>query len=89
MQKTIEFHLPTGTDVRPVAMLVQIASQYESKVYLECGDKNINAKSIMGVMSMALNNGAAITVTTTGPDEEEALNRVADYLSGAGNEYGH
>ncbi len=85
MQKTIEVHLPTGTDVRPVAMLVQIASQYESKVYLETDDKNINAKSIMGVMSMALNNGASITVSTTGPDEEEALNSVADYLSGANN----
>lgn len=85
MQKSIEVNLPTGTDVRPVAMLVQIASQFESKVYLETGDKNINAKSIMGVMSMALNNGATITVSTTGPDEEEALNSVASYLSGANN----
>lgn len=85
MQKTVQVNLPTGTDVRPVAMLVQIASQYESKVYLESEDKNINAKSIMGVMSMALNNGASITINTTGPDEEEALNSVADYLSGASN----
>lgn len=82
MQKSIEVHLPEGADVRPVAMLVQIASQYESKVYLETDSKNINAKSIMGVMSMTLNDGDTITVSAIGPDEEAALTNVVSYLSG-------
>lgn len=85
MQKTVTISLPTSADVRPVAVLVQLASQYESKVYLNAGDKSINAKSIMGVMSMALKNGEPITVSTTGPDEEDALASIADYLSGQTN----
>ncbi len=82
MQKSVQVQLPTGSDVRPVAMLVQIASQYESKVYLTSDNKNINAKSIMGVMSMSLNNGDTVVVSADGPDEEAALNMVTSYLSG-------
>ncbi len=82
MQKSVTVQLPTDADVRPVAVLVQIASQYECKVYLDSRDKNINAKSIMGVMSMAMKNGDEITISTNGPDEEAALSHIAGYLSG-------
>ncbi len=88
MQKSIQVQLPSDADARPVAMLVQIASQYESKVYLATENKTINAKSIMGVMSMALNNGDTVTVSATGPDEEAALTNVTGYLSGE-QHHGH
>lgn len=82
MQKSVTVQLPTGADARPVAVLVQIANQYECKVYLDSRDKSINAKSIMGVMSMAIKNGDEITISTSGTDEEAALNHIAGYLSG-------
>ena len=59
-----------GLDARPIAMLVQKASQFESNVYIEILDqKKINAKSIMGMMSLALQEGDEVTVVAEGEDE--------------------
>lgn len=52
IEKTVVVSMSGDAEERPVAVLVQIASRYESKVYLVSGDKKINAKSIMGMMSM-------------------------------------
>ena len=60
----------TGFDGRPIALLVQEASQYASKIYIQIGEKNINAKSIMGMMSLSLADGEKITVVTEGEDDE-------------------
>ena len=66
---------------RPVAHLVQEASQYASQVYIVMGSKKINAKSIMGMMSMNFANGSEITIAADGQDEEAAVNALADYLT--------
>ena len=55
--KEITIRLENGLEARPVAMLVQVASKYDSSVYLEAGDKRVNAKSIMGMMSLGLDTG--------------------------------
>ena len=67
---------------RPVAHLVQEASQYASQVYIVMGSKKINAKSIMGMMTLGLNAGESITVTANGGDEKEAIDNIEKYLSG-------
>ena len=82
MQKSIEIKLPKGLEVTPVAMLVQIASQFESSIYLEAEGKRINAKSIMGMMSLALDNGEKVTLICNGIDEAEAEKKMEDYLLG-------
>ena len=69
-------------DGRPIALLVQEASQYASKVYIQTDGKNINAKSIMGMMSLGLDSGDMVTVIADGPDEEDAVTNMADYLCG-------
>ena len=71
--KEITIRLENGLEARPVAMLVQVASKYDSSVYLEAGDKRVNAKSIMGVMSLPLINGTEIVLDVEGQDEEEAI----------------
>ena len=63
-------------------MLVQVASQYESSVYLEYGDKRVNAKSIMGMMTLVLVAGDTVTVTADGSDEEMAVDAIVTYLAG-------
>ena len=65
-------------------MLVQIASTFESKIYLqsEDGTVKVNAKSIMGMMSMGLSAGENVIVTAEGTDEEAAVAGIAEYLSG-------
>ena len=58
VEREIEIKLAGGLEARPVAMLVQVASQYESSVYIQTSEnKRVNAKSIMGMMSLGLNAG--------------------------------
>jgi catabolite repression HPr-like protein len=82
LSKKIVIKIPTGLEARPVALLVQVASQYESHVYVECEDKKVNAKSIMGMMSLGLPAGEEIIVTTDGPDEDVAMENIEKYLFG-------
>lgn len=72
-----------GFDGRPIALLVQEASQYASKVYIQIGEKNINAKSIMGMMSLSLKNGERITVVTDGEDEKKAAEGIRTFFANA------
>lgn len=69
-----------GLDGRPIALLVQEASQYASKVYIEVDDKKINAKSIMGMMSLNLSEGEEVTVMTEGEDEEKAAEGIRTFF---------
>jgi phosphotransferase system HPr (HPr) family protein len=61
---------------------VQKASVFDSKVYIASGDKKVNAKSIMGMMSLGLLKGETLTVITDGDDEKEALESIDSFLSG-------
>ncbi len=82
IEKSIKIQLSGGLEARPVAMLVQVASQHESSVYIESEGKKVNAKSIMGMMSLALGTGESVTVIADGRDEEAAISDIEDYLSG-------
>ena len=66
---------------RPVAHLVQEASQYTSQVYIVMGSKKINAKSIMGMMTLGLSAGESVVVSAEGEDEAEAIENIEKYLS--------
>mgnify|MGYP000852370888 CR=1 FL=1 len=79
--KEICIKIPTGLEARPVALLVQVASQYECSIYVVSNDKRVNAKSIMGMMSLGLSSGESVTVTADGPDEKSAIENIEKYLS--------
>lgn len=70
-----------GLEARPIAMLVQKASQFTSRVHIEIGTKKVNAKSIMGMMSLSVCGGDEVVVVTEGADEEVAANEIELYLS--------
>ena len=80
--KSMKGLLEGGTDVRPVALLVQEASKYDSRVYIRMGNKKVNAKSIMGMMSLGLTNGEELEVIAEGEDEESAVQGIEHFLSG-------
>ncbi len=82
LEKSMKVQLKNGLEARPVAVLVQVASQHESTVYIETTGKRVNAKSIMGMMSLGLDNGAEITVVADGKDEKEAVASIEKFLSG-------
>ena len=81
VSKESTINIPTGLEARPVALLVQVASQYESRILIESGDKKVNAKSIMGMMGLGLIAGESVQVTADGSDEEAALAEIEKYLS--------
>lgn len=80
LERTVKVAMTEGTEERPVAVLVQIASQYESQIHLVSDDKKINAKSIMGMMSMGFTEGQEITVIADGKDEAAAVKEISEYL---------
>ena len=80
--KAVRIQLSSGLEARPVAMLVQVASQHDSTVYLESEGRRVNAKSIMGMMSLGLDTGEMVTVIADGPDEETAVDDIAKDLCG-------
>lgn len=81
-KKAVEIKLQNGLEARPVAMLVQVASKYDSSIYLESAGKKVNAKSIMGMMSLGLDAGETVIVTAEGNDEAAAVNEIEQYLCG-------
>ncbi|HIU87903.1 MAG TPA: HPr family phosphocarrier protein [Candidatus Avilachnospira avistercoris] len=72
-------NLPKEMD-RKVAILVQVASQYNSRIHLVCGNKKVNAKSIMGMMTLPLDNDDEITIEAEGSDEEAAVKAITVFL---------
>lgn len=83
--KTIRIQLESGLEARPVALLVQEASKYDSKIYVNARGKKVNAKSIMGMMTLGLDNGDELEITAEGEDEELAVENLDNFLSGNKN----
>ncbi|MGN1314291.1 MAG: HPr family phosphocarrier protein [Lachnospiraceae bacterium] len=81
-RKEVTVQIPGGLEARPIAVLVQVASQYESSVYLETEGKRVNAKSIMGMMTLGLNAGEKVIIEADGNDEEAAVEGMEKYITG-------
>ena len=61
--------------------MVQVASQYDSTIYVENEGKKVNAKSIMGMMTLGLSAGESVVVSAEGSDEAAAIENIEKYLS--------
>ena len=81
IKQEITIQIPEGLEARPVALLVQVASQYGSEIYVESDNKKVNAKSIMGMMTLSLYSGDTVTVSASDADEEEAIANIEKFLS--------
>lgn len=81
-----EFHIvsETGIHARPATLLVQAASKFNSDINLEYNGKSVNLKSIMGVMSLGVGQGADVTITADGDDAKEAIEAIADTMKKEG-----
>lgn len=80
IKKTVTVELSSGLEARPIAMLVQVASQYESKIYVESESKRVNAKSTMGMMTLGLTAGEELVIMADGDDEQQAISDIEKYL---------
>ena len=83
ISKRVEIQSANGLEARPVAILVQVASQHDSSIYIQSAGKRVNAKSIMGMMTLGLANGESVEVIADGADEEAAIASIENFLGGA------
>ena len=74
--KNFKITAELGVHARPATLLVNKAGQYDSDVQVTYKDKVVNLKSIMGVMSLGIPNGAEVEITAEGDDAEEAINGI-------------
>lgn len=72
-ERTVEVKMKTGLQARQAALFVQEANRYTADIFLKKDDRQVNAKSIMGIMSLAIARGTTITLVAEGIDEDQAL----------------
>ena len=80
MKKEVAVGMSEEFGATPIAHLVQLATKYDSKIYIEVDNKKVNAKSIMGMMSLVLRENQVVTIVAEGADEEEALAAIEDFF---------
>lgn len=80
IRQAVTIQTEEGIGARVTAKIVQIANEFNSRVFIEIGTKTINAKSIMGMMSLALQEGDEVTVVAEGEDEEKAAEGIKTFL---------
>ena len=69
-----------GLKEQDAALFIRNANEYQSQIRIRLGEKSVNAKSLLGVLSMGVRHGAVLTVTAEGPDEEYAVNALRRYF---------
>ncbi len=83
MKKTsISISLEDEQMARHIALLVQKASRYESAVYIQSGGKKVNAKSIMGMMTLGMDISEELEISAEGSDEDAAIEGITTFLKG-------
>lgn len=80
VEKQVQVKLKTGLQARPAALFVQEANRFSSDIFLEKDGKKVNAKSIMGLMSLAVSSGVSVNLIANGKDEKEALAKLTEYI---------
>ena len=78
--KVLKINAAGGLRAKAAALFVQTASQFSSQIIIEKGNKKVNAKSIMGTLSLAINEGESVHILANGEDEKEALRALAELV---------
>ncbi|WP_172844477.1 HPr family phosphocarrier protein [Tumebacillus algifaecis] len=80
-EKIVTVQLVAGLHARPAALFVQEANRFTSEIYVEKAGKAVNAKSIMGIMSLAIASGSEVIIRADGPDAELAVEKLAELVT--------
>src|SRR5690625_5158540 len=81
IEKSVEVLLESGLQARPAAQFVQEANRFSADLFLEKDGKRINAKSIMGLMTLALAKGENVMLADEGDDGEERIDAVVAFMT--------
>ena len=79
--KEIVVQNQVGLHARPATFFIQKANEYKSSIWVEKDEKKVNAKSLLGVLSLGVTKGVSITIIAEGPDEDQAVNELVSMIS--------
>ncbi|HHW93337.1 MAG TPA: HPr family phosphocarrier protein [Clostridiaceae bacterium] len=80
-KKDVVFHCKEETLMKAIAMVIQISSNFDSSIFIEKDGRRANAKSLLGVLSLGIEQGDYLILTAEGDDEEEALEKLGRYIT--------
>jgi len=80
-EKKAKITKQVGLHARPATFLIQKANEYRSSVWIEKDERRVNAKSLLGVLSLGVAQGATISIIADGPDETQAVDSLCDLIS--------
>jgi phosphocarrier protein len=80
-EQEVEIKNRAGMHTRPASMIVKVAAKFKSEVYIEKEGINVNAKSIIGVMTLAASKGTKLTIKAEGNDEQDAVNAICELIN--------
>lgn len=81
ISKEVTVNNQVGLHARPATFFIQKANEYKSTVWIEKNERKVNAKSLLGVLSLGITKGMAINIVADGADEGEAVNALAEMVS--------
>ena len=79
--KTAVVNNQVGLHARPATFFIQKSNEFKSSIWVEVEERRVNAKSLLGVLSLGIVKGTEITLIANGPDEEEAVEALATLLA--------
>ncbi len=79
--KDVTVQNQVGLHARPATFFIQKANEFKSSIWLEKEERRVNAKSLLGVLSLGITKGLSITIIAEGSDEEEAVSVLTDLIS--------
>ena len=79
--KDVTINNQVGLHARPATFFIQKANEFKSSIWVEKDDRRVNAKSLLGVLSLGIVKGTAINLIADGPDEEAAINALVELIN--------
>ena len=79
--KEVVIQNQVGLHARPATFFIQKANEYKSSIWVERDNRRVNAKSLLGVLSLGITKGLSITIIAEGSDEEQAVTDLVELVS--------
>lgn len=80
VSKEVVIKNQVGLHARPATFFIQKANEYKASIWVEKSERKVNAKSLLGVLSLGITRGSAITLLADGPDEQEAIDGLCQLI---------
>lgn len=80
ISKEVVINNQVGLHARPATFFIQKANEFKSSIWVEKDERRVNAKSLLGVLSLGIVKGTSITLIADGPDEDEAINTLSELI---------